>query len=52
MKKKKRQYELVTSKTGFNMPYQVLGVNRKQALKAVKRRLRKNEKILSFMRVW
>ena len=47
-KKKLNQYELITTKTGVNMPFAVRGKDRVSTLKFVKKRLRKGEKIVSL----
>ena len=50
VKKKLKNYELVTSRTGFDMPFQVYGKNKEDALRNAKKKLRKGEKVLSLRR--
>ena len=49
-KKKLRNYELVTSRTGFDMPFQVYGKNKEDAMRQVRKKLRKGEKVISLRR--
>ena len=49
--KRRNQYELTTTRTGNNMPYAVYGKNKKSVLRAVRRKLRRGEKIILLERV-
>jgi len=50
--KKLNQYELITTKTGINdMPFQVYAKDNESALRHVKRKLLKGEKIISLRKV-
>jgi len=46
--KKLKNYELITTKTGFDMPFQILAKNKKEALEHAKTRLLPDEKIMSL----
>ena len=48
--RKVRQYELVTTRTGFDMPFIVHGKNKEDVMKEIKPRLRKGEKVISLER--
>jgi hypothetical protein len=52
MKKRKlKQFELTTTKNAMDMPYPVFAKDRKSALKFIKKRLRKGEKIIKLEKV-
>jgi len=49
--KRTRNYELVTTETGYNeMPFQVFGKNREDALRIARKKLLKGERIISLKR--
>jgi len=51
--KRTRNYELVTTETGYNeMPFQVFGKNREDALRIARKKLLKGERIISLKRGW
>jgi len=43
MRKKTKQYELVTTRDPFSMPHSIYGKNKKSVLKRVRKKLRKKK---------
>jgi hypothetical protein len=48
---KKRQWELITSMTGEDMPFQIFAKDRPSALRHIKKHKYKHEKIISLKEV-
>jgi len=51
IKKGLKQFELTTTRNAMDMPYQVYAKDRKSALKFIRKRLRKGEKIIKLEKV-